>query len=69
MYGRAKTHKQVAPLRFILSMIGSARHELTKYLTDLLQLVLDIRIRLIFGSCTLSPKMTSLRQFEIVIVL
>lgn len=41
MYGLPKTHKQDVPLRPILSMTGSAHHELSKWLASLLQPVLD----------------------------
>ena len=37
MYGLPKIHKQNAPCRPILSMIGSAQHELAKFLAALLQ--------------------------------
>ena len=37
MYGLPKTHKKDVPLRPILSMTGSAKHELAKWLTCLLQ--------------------------------
>ena len=40
MYGLPKTHKTNVPLRPILSMIGSSHHELSKWLTSLLELVL-----------------------------
>jgi len=42
MYGLPKIHKEDVSLRPILSMIDSAQHELAKYLTSLLQPVLDI---------------------------
>ena len=41
MYGLPKTHKKDVPLRPILSMTGSAQHELAKWLTCLLQPVLQ----------------------------
>ena len=41
MYGLPKTHKPKVPLRPILSMTGSAHHELSKWLASLLQPVLD----------------------------
>ena len=41
MYGLPKIHKQNAPCRSILSMIGSAQHELAKFLAALLQPVLN----------------------------
>ena len=41
MYGLPKTHKPEVPLRPILSMTGSAHHELSKWLASLLQPVLD----------------------------
>ena len=41
MYGLPKIHKQNAPYRSILSVIGSARHELAKFLAALLQPVLN----------------------------
>jgi len=37
MYGLPKTHKKDVPFRPILSMTGSAQHELAKWLTCLLQ--------------------------------
>jgi len=37
-----KIHKKYVPLQPILSMIGSAQHELAKYLIGLLQSVLNI---------------------------
>ena len=40
MYGLPKTHKTNVPLRPILSMTGSSHHELSKWLTSLLELVL-----------------------------
>ena len=42
MYGLPKIHKQNAPCRPILSMIGSAQHELAKFLSALLQPVLEL---------------------------
>ena len=36
MYGLSKIHKRDVPCRFILSMIGSAQHELAKFLAALL---------------------------------
>ena len=41
MYGLPKIHKQNVPCRPILSMIGSAQHELAKFLAALLQPVLN----------------------------
>ena len=41
MYGLPKTHKPNVPLRPILSVIGSAHHELSKWLASLLQPVLE----------------------------
>ena len=41
MYGLPKIHKQGAPLRPILSMVGSAQHELAKWLSEVLKPVLD----------------------------
>jgi len=41
MYGLPKTHRKDVPLRPILSMTGSAQHELAKWLTCLLQAVLQ----------------------------
>ena len=41
MYGLPKTHKEGIPLRPILSMKGSSHHELGKWLTGLLQPVLE----------------------------
>ena len=42
MYGLPKIHKRDVPCRFILSMIGSAQHELAKFLAALLQPVLEL---------------------------
>ena len=42
MYGLPKIHKQDVPCRPILSMIGSAQHELAKFLAALLQPVLEL---------------------------
>ena len=42
MYGLPKIHKQDVPCHPILSMIGSAQHELTKFLAALLQPVLEL---------------------------
>ena len=41
MYGLPKIHKKDVPLRPILSMTGSAQHQLAKWLTSLLQSVLQ----------------------------
>ena len=41
MYGLPKIYKQNAPCRPIFSMIGSAQHELAKFLAALLQPVLN----------------------------
>ena len=41
MYGLPKIHKQNTPLRPILSMIGSAQHELAKWLSEVLKPVTD----------------------------
>ena len=41
MYGLPKTHMPEVPLRPILSMTGSAHHELSKWLASLLEPVLD----------------------------
>jgi len=41
MYGLPKTHKKDVSLRPNLSMTGSAQHELAKWLTSLLQQVLQ----------------------------
>ena len=41
MYGLPKTHKENIPCRPILSMVGSAQHELAKFLSALLQPVLE----------------------------
>ena len=40
MYDLPKTHKKDLPLQPILSMIGSAQHQLAKYLSPLLEPVL-----------------------------
>ena len=42
MYGLPKTHKKDVPLRPILSMTGSAQHQLAKYLSSLLEPVLTL---------------------------
>ena len=42
MYGLPKIHKQDVPCRPILSMIGSAQHELAKFLAALLQSILEL---------------------------
>ena len=42
MYGLPKTHKKVVPLRPILSMTGSAQHQLAEYLSSLLEPVLTL---------------------------
>ena len=42
MYGLPKIHKREVPCRPFLSMIGSAQHELAKFLTALLQPVLEL---------------------------
>ena len=42
MYGLPKIYKQDVPCRPILSMIGSAQHELAKFLAALLQPVLEL---------------------------
>ena len=41
MYGLPKIHKKEVPLRPILSMTGSAQHQLAKWITSILQLVLQ----------------------------
>ena len=41
MYGLPKTHKKDVPLRSILSMTGSAQHHLAKWLTSILNSVLQ----------------------------
>ena len=41
MYSLPKIHKKDVPLRRILSMTGSAQHQLAKWLTSLLQTVLQ----------------------------
>ena len=41
MYGLPKIHKKDVPLRPILSMTGSAQHQLAKWLTSFLQPVLQ----------------------------
>ena len=41
LYGLPKTHKDGVPLRPILSMIGSSLHKVVKWLTTILQPVLD----------------------------
>ncbi len=42
MYGLPKTHKPNVPLRPILSMVGSAQHELAKWLSEILAPVLEL---------------------------
>ena len=42
MYGHSKTHKKNVLLRPILSMVGSAQHELAKFFSATLQPVLDL---------------------------
>ena len=42
LYGLPKTHKNGVPLRPILSMIGSAQHELAKFFSATLQPVQDL---------------------------
>ena len=42
MYDLPKTHKKVVPLRLILSMTGSAQHQLEKWLTFPLDPVLQL---------------------------
>ena len=42
LYGLPKMHKDGVPLRPILSMIGSAQHELAKFLSATLQPVQDL---------------------------
>ena len=42
MYGLPKTHKENIPCRPILSMTGSAQHQLAKFLSALLQPVLEM---------------------------
>ena len=41
MYGLSKIHKPNVPLRPIMSMIGSAQHELAKWLSEVLDPVLQ----------------------------
>ena len=53
MYGLPKTHKKDVPLRPILSMTGSAQHQLAKYLSSLLEPVLTLySSNCIRDSCT-----------------
>eukprot|EP00794_Sanderia_malayensis_P010354 gene10355-11432_t len=42
MYGLPKSHKPNIPLRPILSMVGSAQHQLAKWLSELLEPVLNL---------------------------
>eukprot|EP00794_Sanderia_malayensis_P010538 gene10538-11650_t len=42
MYGLPKTHKPNIPLRPILSMVGSAQHQLAKWLSEVLEPVLNL---------------------------
>ena len=74
MYGLPKIHKKNTPLCPILSMIGSAQHELAKYLSFILQPVLDlysftncVKNSFIFAPTirNLSPKSTFLCSVDI----
>jgi len=75
MYGLLKTHKKDLPLRQILSMTGSAQHELANWLTCLLQPVLqDLSANCVSDSFTFvkearnftfSPSSVFLCSFEI----
>jgi len=57
MYGLPKTHKKDVPLGLILSMTGSAQHELGKWLTSLLQPVLqDLSVNCVPDSFTFVKK-------------
>ena len=42
MYGLPKIHKQDVPLRPILSMTGSAQHQLAQWLTSVIDPVLSL---------------------------
>ena len=57
MYGLPKIHKKDVPLRPILSMTGSAQHQLAKWLTSLLQPVLEN-----FSSNCLSDSFTFVKE-------
>ena len=57
MYGLPKIHKKDVPLRPILSMTGSAQHQLAKWLTSLLQPVLQN-----FSSNCLSDSFTFVKE-------
>ena len=59
MYGLPKTHKKDVPLRPILSVTGSAQHQLAKYLSSLLESVLTLYSSNCIG--TLPPSLTSLK--------
>ena len=50
MYGLSKIYKRDVSCRPILSMIGSARHELAKFLAALLQPVLEVALMIPFLS-------------------
>ena len=57
MYGLPKNHKQDVPLRPILSMIGSAQHQLAQWLTSVIDPVLSLcSTHCISDSFTLADK-------------
>ena len=68
MHGLLKTHKKDVPLRPILSMTGSAQHELSKWLTCLLQPVLqDLSANCVSDSLTFpasSPTFRLLKPYK-----
>ena len=57
MYGLPKIHKQDVPLRSILSMTGSAQHQLAQWLTSVIDPVLSLySTYCIFDSFTFADK-------------
>jgi len=66
MYGLPKTHKKDVPLRLILSMTGSAQHELAKWFTCLLQPVLqDLSANCVSGSFTFVKEVRNFNLFAL----
>ena len=59
MYGLPKIHKKDVPLRPILSMTGSAQHQLAKWLTSLLQPVFQN-----FSSICVCDSFTFVKKFR-----
>ena len=66
MYGLPKIHKQNAPCRPILSMIGSAQHELAKFLAALLQPVLNLTQSIAFK--ILSPSLKEYKNLASILI-